>query len=99
MIAELILISELLRGYSGSTPPPSKDGTTKTTRAKTHTPGSKASLAGFLKFGGPITKIVMPVDLSSYDPQQAASDYMAAVEQYSTEKETIAQKLARNGGL
>ena len=96
MIVELLLISELLRGRVGSTPPNTVQ--TQQTRAKTHTAGSGASLAGALKFGGPITKIVVPREIKDYTSLDAARDYMAGVEQYSTQPETIEQKL-RGGRL
>jgi hypothetical protein len=96
MIVELLLISEILRGRLGSTPPNTVQ--TKQTRAKTHTKGSGASLAGNLGFGGQITNITMPLTIKDYTDLDAARDYQAAVEQYSTQPESIADKL-RGGRL
>lgn len=97
MITELLFISELLRGHLGSTPPNTVQ-TVKQTRAKTHTKGSGASLAGNLAFGGQITNITMPLEIKDYTSLDAARDYQAAVEQYSTQPESIADKL-RGGRL
>lgn len=84
MIAELLIALQLLRGAEIATVSPTT-ATPPKPPAKTTTPGSTASLAGDLSFGGQITTITMPVkipsalDLSGIDftPTDTPSDIAA----------------------
>ena len=93
MIAELMIILDLLKRRAdtpSSTPTP-----TGPTRAKTVTPGSKASLGGALNFVGPIKTITQPVIGVGLTPKEASKTYL----QGGTGKpESIATKL-RTGRL
>jgi hypothetical protein len=93
MIAELFFIMDALQAYESQPTTPTVVTVTPRKTAKTPTPGSSASLAGQLRYGGQITKITMPLSIRDYDSLDAARDYMAGVEQYSTQPESIKKRL------